>query len=66
MTHATPKSYKREVALLTLLAWAGCAVWAVYEPAAMQVASMSVWPVFALVAAAFGMQSLATQFGSRG
>lgn len=57
------KTYKREVALLLLVFWAGMTVWGVSEERAMQAAEFMALFVFTFAGGAWGLDALAKQLG---
>ena len=56
-----PKTYKREVACVMLVLTFGLAIGGAWEPQAMAVAEIMVWPVFMFAGAAFGLDAFAKQ-----
>ena len=59
------KTFKREYAMGASVFLAAFCIWGVYEPEAQKVAEFLTWPILALSAGAFGLDSLAKQFGAR-
>lgn len=59
------KTYKREFAAAVALFWAAFCIWGVFEDQAMSVAEFITWPCLALAAAAFGLDAVAKQMGTR-
>lgn len=57
------KTYKREFSAALLIFWAAMTVWGVFNPEARQASEFMLIGVFGLAAGAFGMDSLAKQFG---
>lgn len=57
----TPKTYKREAAIVMLLFLAGLFLWGIWEPRAGDAAQYLTTPIFLFAGAAFGVDAYAKQ-----